>query len=645
MSKNTLVGFLLIFLLILGYNYLTSPSQEQIEAWKRQQDSLIAVQEENAKKDSLVKVQQAQNASKIAQIKADTTLDPATRDSLIKASQSSELASIMGKFSNAALGQEKTLTLQNEKLQVSFSTRGARIIGAEVLGFQGYDHSTADRYDRKPVVLLSHPQNRFEWIIPHQPASRGAVSTADLIFEAEQKDNQITFRAYVNEERNRYIEQVYTLKPGTYTLDYKVNLVGLSELMPANAREIPLIWQTKLQKIEKNADYESTVSSVHYKVVDDSPTYCNCAANDNVTVEEPLQWVTHGQQFFNTALIAQGNTQFFEGKLATLMTPGQSYLKQLSSDLWLPFEGKGDASYTFTWYLGPNDYKELSALNVSLERIIPFGWSIFGTIGRYIIRPIFGFLSGFIGSHGLIILILTLIIKLITYPLQHKVALSGVKMSLLRPEIEKLREKYGNDPQAMQMEQFRLYQLYGVNPLGGCLPMLLTMPIWIALYRFFPASIEFRQKSFLWAEDLASYDSVLDLSFNIPFYGDHVSLFTALWAISMFAFLYYNNKQMDMTAAAGGNGAVNMQMMKIMQYAFPVIFFFALNSWASGLTAYMLFSNLLNIAQTYITKNILINKDKVWAQMQEIKKNPPKTNSFMEQAMKQQEEMRRRQGK
>jgi len=277
------------------------------------------------------------------------------------------------------------------------------------------------------------------------------------------------------------------------------------------------------------------------------------------------------------------------------------------------------------FYLGPNDYDELVQLDIQLERIIPFGWSIFGWINRSVIRPMFNFFATFVPNYGVIILILTLLIRSAMYPLQRKMLVSSTKMSLLRPDLEKLKKDYENDPQQLQMAQMKLYQQYGVNPLGGCLPMLLTMPIWIALYRFFPSSIEFRQQGFLWADDLVSYDSILDLGFNIPFYGDHVSLFTFLWAISMVGYLYYNNKHMNMNP--GGTGA-NMKMMRVMQYAFPVIFFFALNGWASGLTAYMLFSNVLNIAQTFITKNYLIDKDKLRKQMEkkkeEKKKNPKK---------------------
>jgi YidC/Oxa1 family membrane protein insertase len=303
-------------------------------------------------------------------------------------------------------------------------------------------------------------------------------------------------------------------------------------------------------------------------------------------------------------------------------------------------------------YIGPNDYSELAALGNDFERIIPFGWSIFGFISRSVIRPLFNFFALFISNYGIIILLLTFLIRLVLFPLQYKMILNGVKMGVMKPEMEAMRAKHKDDAAGMQAAQMKMYQEFGLNPLGGCLPMLLTMPIWIALYRFFPSSISFRQESFLWADDLVSYDSIFDFGY-VPFlydiYGDHVSLFTLLWMISMFAFLWYNSKQMDMTAGGGAN----MKMMKYMQFAFPVLFFFALNSWAAGLTAYMLFSNLLNIAQTFITKNVLINKDKLREELLEKKRNykeqPNKKKGFMAKYQdllsEQQKELDKKKGK
>jgi YidC/Oxa1 family membrane protein insertase len=303
--------------------------------------------------------------------------------------------------------------------------------------------------------------------------------------------------------------------------------------------------------------------------------------------------------------------------------------------------GSGSAqSYDMTWYIGPNEFERLRAHDLDMEDIVPFGWSIFGTINRWVVRPIFSFLSNFIGNKGIVILFLTLIVKSLVYPLTYKMLYSQSKMGALKPQMAKLREKYKDDQQKVQMETMKIYREYGVNPAGGCFPMVLQMPIWFALYRFFPASIEFRQASFLWANDLSSYDVFFRLPFEIPFLGDHLSLFTFLWAISMVVYTYYNSKIMDMNS-------IN-PMMKYMQYMMPLMFIFFFNSYASGLTCYLLFSNLMNITQTLVTKNYLINNDKILAELDANKKKPKKKGGFqqrLEKAMQEQQKIAGDRGK
>ena len=259
---------------------------------------------------------------------------------------------------------------------------------------------------------------------------------------------------------------------------------------------------------------------------------------------------------------------------------------------------------------------------MSLEDVIPYGWSIFGTINRWVIRPIFTFLSGFIGSKGIVILLLTLIVKLVLYPLTYKMLYSQSKMAALKPQIANMKEKYKNDQQKQQMETMKLYREFGVNPLGGCFPIFLQMPIWFALYRFFPAALEFRQASFLWATDLSSYDVFARIP-EIPFYGSHISMFTLLWAVTTVIYTYYNARHMDFSA-----GGANAKMMKYMQYGMPVMFLFFFNNFASGLTCYLLFSNIFNIAQTLITKNYIINQDKIKANWKLIAKSRKRRAAF-----------------
>lgn len=642
-NNSTFTGILLLVLLWVTYNMLTAPTAEQLEQQKQaEQEQIIAQQQ----LDSLEKVKKKEAQQQLIDLQKDTTLTQTQKDSLQNAIQQAQLGSTFGVFTQAAIGQSQEVTVENEKLQITFNTKGGNISKVLVKDFLQYNHATEDPYDKEPLVLLNDPMNRFEYIIPLNNTDRGDISTGDLFFEPTLEGKTLRLRAY-GKDRSQYIEQVYTLNDN-YVLDYQLTLENVNGNMP-RGENIQLQWESYLHKVEKNPHYEATMTTVYYKSQEDGFDYCDCRSSDQEVLANPVAWVSHSQQFFNASIFTKEGTNFSAAKLETfVMDEGSPYLKRLNSNLDIATKDQKSAAYNMQLYIGPNDYNELAALGNDFERIIPFGWSIFGFISRSIIRPLFNFFALFISNYGIIILLLTFLIRLILFPLQYKMLQNGVKMSVMKPELDAMRAKYKDDAAGMQAAQMKMYQDYGLNPLGGCLPMLLTMPIWIALYRFFPSSISFRQESFLWADDLVSYDSIWDFGY-VPFiydiYGDHVSLFTLLWMLSMFAFLWYNSKQMDMSAAGGG---ANMKMMKYMQFSFPVLFFFALNSWAAGLTAYMLFSNLLNIAQTFLVKNVLIDKDKLRAQLlqnKEDNKNKPKKEGFMakyQELLKEQQEMERR---
>jgi YidC/Oxa1 family membrane protein insertase len=651
-SKNsTLIGFSILFILFLAYSWLNSPSQKDINKYKAE---MKKYRDSIALADSLSKLAKDKNnlnADSISNIKAtlekDSTISAAEKDSILqKIEKTSENASkAFANFSSSTGCDEKEFNIENDKLIVTFSNIGGRIKSVKVKGFKGYNHSTKEKYDFSDVVLMNHKDNRFSYFIPVSGAARGGVNTQDLCFEPKLEGKTIVFRAYTD-DRKGFIEQKFNLDNG-YQVDYDLKLEGLKDFIPGDAKKITLNWKNHLPKIEKNDQYEQRMTSIHFKEAESGPSYCNCASTSSEKIEKNIQWVSYAQQFFNTSLIVKGNLKPNAADLQSEMIPlTQPHLKNLNSTISFPISDQNTLLYDMEFYIGPNNHDILASLKIGLEQVIPFGWSIFGVINRYVIRPLFNFLGTFIPSYGLIIIILTLLIRVLLFPLQFSMLKSGVKMSILRPRLEAMKKKYKDDAQGMQMEQMRMYSEYGVNPLGGCLPMLLTMPIWIALYRFFPASIEFRQKGFLWADDLVSYDSVWDFG-NVPIingiYGDHVSLFTLLWCISMFAFLIYNSKQMDMSA-----GGANAKMMMYMQYSFPVIFFFALNSWAAGLTCYMLFSNVLNILQTFLVKNVIINKKKLEEEMEHRKNNPKPKSGFQqryEEALKQQQEMKKNQKK
>lgn len=620
---------MLLALLWLTYSILTGPDKEQMVAEQQQAEQLLQQQQTQ---DSLDQLQGSEAQLQISQVENDTTLTPEQKDSVKTQLQTNLLGNQYGIFTSAAIGTDGQETLENEKLKITFNKKGGSIAKVEVKGFLQYNHLTEDPYDKEPLVLMENTKNRFSYYIPLNGTSKGDVSTGDLYFEPTLEGNTLRMRAYAN-DRSQYIEQKYTIKDN-YALDYQLTLEGINASMPRD-KNIVLDWHTVVRKIEKNPYYEKTMTTVYYKNKDAGFDYCDCRTTNEEALEDQVEWVSQSQQFFNASLFSKEGTTFKSANvLSTVVDDSEDFLKILDSKIELATRDQKSAAYNMQFYIGPNDYNELAEMGSEFERIIPFGWSIFGFISRSVIRPMFNFFALFISNYGIIILLLTFLIRLTLFPLQYKMILNGVKMGVMKPEMEAMRAKHKDDPAGMQAAQMKMYQEYGLNPLGGCLPMLLTMPIWIALYRFFPSSISFRQESFLWADDLVSYDSIFDFGY-VPFlydiYGDHVSLFTLLWMISMFAFLWYNSKQMDMTAAAGGGA--NMKMMKYMQFAFPVLFFFALNSWAAGLTAYMLFSNLLNIAQTFITKNVLINKDKLREELLEKKRNykeqPDKKKGFM----------------
>jgi YidC/Oxa1 family membrane protein insertase len=390
-----------------------------------------------------------------------------------------------------------------------------------------------------------------------------------------------------------------------------------------------LRWVNHLDKLEKSPDYEKTLVALNYKPMQSGMDYIS--SKTDISIAEKTHWVSHTQQFFNTTLVAEEGFVDMKSSIATPTDPKSPDLKTLTTEVSLPFKQSADETVKMKIYTGPNDYDRLKAEKIGLEEVIPFGWSIFGLINRWFIRPIFLLLSSFIGSAGVVIMLLTLVVKLILYPLTYKMVLSQSKMGILKPEIEKLKAKYGDDAQAVQVEQMKMYREFGVNPLGGCLPMLLQMPIWLALYRFFPAALEFRQKGFLWADDLSSFDTIVSFGSNLPLIGDHISLLAVLWGVTTLMYTYYNSKDMDYSA----NPA-----MEYMQYLMPVIFVFFFNSFAAGLSLYLVFSNILNIAQTLITKNLVLNMDKIKAEMYHQRDNPKPKSAFqqrMEDAMKQQQ--------
>ncbi len=615
MDKNTLIGFALIFVLLIVWQQFNMPSQEELERQQQIQDS--------------IELAQQQADAQIAEPEETTTVSVEEEIATLPDSLKEEkLSGLFGPFSSAGSGEEKLITLENELMTLVLTNKGGRIKEAILKNFEKNVLTEEKEEIKEELKLLSDEKNKFEYLLPVANLPSGGVRTGDLYFDVQQSGNEVVFRA--NAGGGRYFEQKYSLQDNSYRIGYDIKLEGLQNVLANNAEEIELVWHDYLDRIEINHNFERRYSTIYFKPAEEGVDYCSCTSDDVEELEDQrIKWISHSNQFFNSTLMAKES--FASGVLETqVLDTDNSDLKKLVSSLKVPYNRSSSEKFAMEFYVGPNEFDRLRQVGNDLEDIVPFGWSIFGTVNRWIVRPLFNFLSSFIGSKGIVILVLTFMVKLCLYPLTYRMLYSQSKMGALKPQIEKLKEKV-KDPQQQQVETMKMYREFGVNPLGGCMPMLLQMPIWIALYRFFPASIEFRQASFLWATDLSSYDVMTYLPFEIPFVGGHISLFTILWAGTTLIYTYYNTKHMDMSA----NPA-----MKYMQYLMPIMFLGFFNTYASGLTCYLFFSNLFNIGQTVITKNYIIDQDKVRAELEENKKKPKKKSGFQERleaAMKEQQ--------
>ena len=607
LDKNQITGIILLFGIFMLWTTLNAPTAAELQE-KRAQDSLAQVAE-------LSKTAEVENPE--ATISRQYEQPAVPKDSVVA---SSVLTARYGPYARSVTGEESFYTLENDLVKITFSNLGGVIKDVELKEYKQILLDENREEYKIPLHLLNDEKNIFEYLVPVKNTQSGIVKTSALYFDARVSGNSIEFTARAS-DGSEFV-QSYELKPDSYSLDYDVNVSGVG------TDGIQLNWITYLGKVEKNYGYEKYYTSVYYKEVEEDVDYCSCRNSDvEDLTDSKLKWVSHSNQFFNTALIAKDH--FGGGLLETeMLEDDDQNLKILRSLIDIPLEGRTSELIAMSLYVGPNEFTRLRQFDVALEDVIPFGSSIFGTINRWIIRPIFNFLLGFISSKGIVILMLTLTVKIVLFPLMLKMLHSQAKMSALKPKMAHLKDKFKDDSQGLQMETMKIYREYGVSPLGGCLPMVAQMPIWFALYRFFPASIEFRQASFLWATDLSSYDVFVNLPWEIPFYGQHVSLLTLLWAGTTIIYTYYNTRHMDMNTMN--------PMMKYMQYFMPVMFLFFFNNYASGLTLYLFYSNVLNIGLTIGTKKLLFNEDKLREQLEEKKKNkkPKKKGGFQDRLEK-----------
>ena len=598
MDRNTVIGFSLIFLILMGYYWYTAPTPEQQAQMRKTQDSL-------AKIEALVQ-QKSETQAAAAQKKDSTQADSVVTDH--------------SAFAQNSVGQTiKNIVIANKHLSVSINTLGGAVSKVVLTQFK--------RADSTDLILLDPSGSKQNWSWTDEKGN--VVNSSNYIWTVEnQSANAVSLKIKIND--TAYIRQEYTLHDtNVYVVDYKFVVHGMDAFIRRGNSDFKLNWTAELSKQERGKKWELQNSTVVYKFPNEEPSTLKATEPTSEVLKNKLQWVGFKQQYF-TMLLANKNEFSTDAKLSWESLKADDKVKKMNAELYVEYKGEPNKEVNMSYYFGPNHYKSMQACNVgiknhSIERIIPMGWGIFGWVNRYIVVPVFSTLDGVIGSMGVIILLLTIIIKTLLLPLVYKSYISTAKMRILKPEIDEIKEKYGNDMQKVQAENMSLYKKAGVSPLSGCVPMLLQMPILFAMFQFFPNAFELRQKTFWWSTDLSTYDSILDFGFNIPFYGDHVSLFTLMMTLSTLIYTHLNNQISGVTG-----------QMKWIGYIMPVIFLGVLNDYASGLTWYYFVSNMITFGQQFAIRKMVDDK-KLHAQIAESRKKPVVKSNFqkrMEEAMK-----------
>jgi YidC/Oxa1 family membrane protein insertase len=605
---NSLIGFLLIGGILLWMLYNNQPTAEELEA--EQQTATEQVEPDTGRQ--------------INNLSDDRQLSPQEDSAAIAQAQSR-----LGAFGYSATlpsATENTTTISNDVLELKIDNKGGYISEARIK-----DHKT---YDSIPVYIIKNGNAAFN--INFSTTDGRVLDTQNLYFEptvTQAGDNTVlTMRLKVSEDE--YLEYRYVMKPGEYMLDFSIRSQGLNDVFNT-ANALTLNWALKGYRHAKSISYENQYTELVYEYDggnDDS-------IKDGDDEEENISYVAYKQHFFTSILLT--DTPFARGKFVSenLVEDEEVdtlYTKAFASTFPLELKG-GELNYNMNWYYGPSDYQILNNYDRNLDEIMPLGWGIFGWINKYVIIPFFGFLIAYMPA-GIAIIVMTIAIKLLLSPVQYKQYLSQAKMKVLRPEINELNEKYKDNPMKKQQETMKLYSKAGASPMAGCIPALIQLPVFYALFQFFPSAFDLRQQGFLWADDLSSYDKIADLPFHIPFYGDHVSLFPILASIAIFIYMMMTTGQTMRNAQQPG-----MPNMKFIMYLSPIFMLFFFNNFASGLSLYYLTSNLITIFLVLIIKNFIIDEDKIHAKIQENKKKPKKQGKFarkMQEMMEQAEQQK-----
>lgn len=609
---NSIVGFVLIFGILIWIMYQNQPDPKVIAAEKAQKE-LVA----KAAKAKELEQKSIEKAAVAVATTGDSTQLAQLQKTLGNFAYSATLPSAKGDFT----------TIENEVVKLKIANKGGFIVEAILK-----QHEKFKKGSGQLVELIK--DNNANLNIALQTSDNRTLNTKDLYFEptiSKVGQDQI-LSMKLKAGANEFLEYKYILKPNDYMIGFDVRSQGLNKVLNT-AKPLDLQWSMKTYRNEKSISYENRYTEVYFEHQDGKIDYVGQGENKEENAEN-ASFVAFKQHFFSTILLTDkpfATSKLVSNNLVKDEAVDTTYTKQFTAEIPLAFTN-GELDYKMNWYMGPTDYKTLHSYNKNLEKIISLGWGIIGWINSFIFIPLFGFLGSYI-SYGIAIILFTILIKLAMSPITFKSFLSQAKMKVLRPEIAELGEKFKKDPMKKQQETMKLYNKAGVNPMAGCIPALIQLPFMYASFQFFPSAFELRQKSFLWADDLSSFDEVVKLPFHIPLYGDHISLFPVLAAIAIFFYMKMTTGDQQM-AAPQQEGMPDMaQMMKIMIYVSPLMMLFFFNSYGAGLSLYNFISNLITIGIMIVIKKYFIDSDKIHAQIQENKLKAPKKPSKFQQKL------------
>ncbi|APY09769.1 membrane protein insertase YidC [Seonamhaeicola sp. S2-3] len=621
---NSIIGFVLIFGILAYMLWQNQPTPEELEA------------QEKAKQEQ---IQAEQKANQQDQTKVTTAADYAI-GAEVDSMQQIALKNKLGAFAYSALkASDEETFVESDLLALKFNNKGGYLSEVKLKEFVDFRDN--------PIYLIK--DNNASFNINFGTTDSRILNTQDLYFEPTVTKNGditvVSMKLKVSE--SKFLEYRYELKDGDYMMDFTIRSQGLSDVINGS-QEINLDWNQKGYRHAKSISYENRYTDIHYEYEGGKDDYTGMRDADETL--EDVTWIGYKQHFFSSILLTDTpfkTTHITSKNLVEDEAVDTIYTKQFTSKIPLELKG-GELNYNMDWYYGPSEFKTLNAYDRNLDEMVPLGWGIFGWINRYLFMPLFSFLGSFM-PYGIAIVVMTILVKICLSFVQYKQFLSQAKMKILKPELDAIREKYKDNKMKAQQETMALQTKAGASPLAGCIPALIQLPVFYALFQFFPSAFQLRQESFLWAEDLSSYDTVANLPFNIPFYGDHVSLFPLLASIAIFFYMRLTTGQNVQTAPQQEGMPDMAKMMKYMMYFSPIMMLFFFNNYASGLSLYYFISNLISIGIILVIKNYILDEDKIHAQIQEKKKKPKKESRFqakmkemMEQAEKQKQAQQKR---